>query len=162
LNEIFTALEEAGAVLDFKCNDGKYYFRYSNSKVHDLLCEGGSILELHTYHSEKCGSDDCMVGVHIDWDGKIHELPTEDVLNEVDVLKLNGYVPTFISCKSGKMGGNQALHAMYELETVAARFGGKYAKKVLVISQGMNGVYRERAGEMGIEVRERKTEAKGE
>jgi hypothetical protein len=154
LNEIFTALNEAGAVLDFKCGDGKYYFRYSSRNVHDLLCEDGSILELHTYHTEKDESDDCMVGVHIDWDGVIHQQPTEDVLNEIDVLKLNGYIPTFISCKSGKMDGNQALYAMYELETVASRFGGRYARKVLVISRNMSDIYKDRAREMGIEVRE--------
>jgi hypothetical protein len=156
LNEIFIALKEVGAVRDFECKNGKYYFRYSSNNVHDLLCEDGSILELHTYHTQKSESDDCMVGVHIDWDGVIHQQPAEDVLNEIDVLTLNGYVPTFISCKSGRMDGNQALYAMYELETVASRFGGRHAKKVLVIAKEMSEVYRERAIEMGIEVRDLK------
>ena len=58
-----------------------------------------------------------------------------------------------ISCKSGKMGGQQVLHALYELETVASRFGGKYAKKVLVTANELGDAYMERAKEMGIEVR---------
>jgi hypothetical protein len=45
---------------------------------------------------------------------------------------------------------------MYELETVASRFGGRHAKKVLVIAKEMSEVYRERAIEMGIEVRDLK------
>lgn len=51
------------------------------------------------------------------------------------------------------MGGQQVLHALYELETVASRFGGKYAKKVLVTANELGDAYMERAKEMGIEVR---------
>lgn len=76
-----------------------------------------------------------------------------DVLNEIDVLSLTGYVPTFISCKSGKMGAQQTLHALYELDTVAKRFGGKYAKKILVTVKELGDVYMERASEMGIEIK---------
>ena len=98
-------------------------------------------------------SDDCKVGVHLDWDGVIHEKPGEDVLNEIDVLSLKGYIPTFISCKSGRMDSHQSLHALYELDTVARRFGGKYAKKVLVTSEKLRPMYVERAEEMGIVLR---------
>ena len=68
------------------------------------------------------------------------------------MLALHGNVLTFISCKSGSMDSNKALNAMYELETVARRFGGKYVKKVLAIMKPMGRVYLERAKEMGIEV----------
>ena len=47
----------------------------------------------------------------------------------------------------------QTLHALYELDTVANRFGGKYCKKVLATVQPVRGVYLERAKEMKIEVR---------
>ena len=43
--------------------------------------------------------------------------------------------------------------ALYELETVASRFGGKYAKKVLVAPQGLSYGHRLRAQEMGIIVK---------
>ena len=49
----------------------------------------------------------------------IHDQPGVDALNEIDVLALDGNVPTFISCKSGKMEAQQSLHALYGLETVA-------------------------------------------
>ena len=50
------------------------------------------------------------------------------------------------------MGPQQSLHALYELDTVARRFGGKYAKKVLVTADKLGDIYLERAREMGIEV----------
>ena len=87
--------------------------------------------------------------------GTIHNEPGKDVLNEIDVLSLKGKVVLFISCKTGKMGQQQALHAFYELQTVADRFGDKYSKKVLVTARPLGDVYMERVGEMGIEVREK-------
>ena len=118
-----------------------------------VMGDGGAILELHTYIMEKSGSDDCRVGVHLDWDGVIHKESGIDLLNEVDVLTLSGNTLTFISCKSGKMNYTQTLHALYELDTVANRFGGRYCKRVLVTAQPFSGVYMERAREMNIEVR---------
>ena len=118
------------------------------------MWEGGSILELHTYQKEIKNGMECQLSVNIDWDGKINNPIGIDVLNEIDVLTLEGNIPTFISCKSGKMSGNQALHALYELETVTSRFGGKYAKKVLVSVKEIGEAYIERANEMEIEVRQ--------
>ena len=46
----------------------------------------------------------CQVSVHIDWDGVINSQPDVDVLNEIYVLSLDGNIPIFISCKTGKMG----------------------------------------------------------
>ncbi len=42
---------------------------------------GGVALELCTYMEEKDRVDDCMVGVHIDWDSEIHNMVNQDVLN---------------------------------------------------------------------------------
>ena len=153
LNEIVDSLASEGILLDVDHTDGHYRFRFKNQAVKDCLWEGGSILELHTHQKEIVHSSECQVGVHIDWDGVIHSQPGVDVLNEIDVLSLEGNIPTFISCKTGKMGAQQSLHALYELDTVARRFGGKYARKVLVTAKDLGDVYLERAEEMGIEVR---------
>lgn len=153
LNQILDDLERAGALDCVKHENGRYSFRYHSKSIQDCLWGGGSILELYTFLQERNGTDDCRVGVHIDWDGVIHQASGIDVLNEVDVLALRGNIPTFISCKSGKMGSAQSLHALYELETVAKRFGGRYARKVLVTTKPMANVYLSRAEEMGIEVR---------
>lgn len=153
LNEIIDELAAVGALRNVEYNRDKYKFSFKNQFIKACLWEGGRILELHTFLEEKKDSDDCKVGIHLDWDGVIHPQVRVDVLNEVDVLSLSGNIPTFISCKSGKMGGQQTLHALYELETVTKRFGGKYAKKVLVSMQNISDVYLRRAKEMDIDVR---------
>ena len=153
LNEIIDKLGAVGVIKDIVHSDGTYRFTFKNEKIMGCILEGGSVLELHTYLNELNNCDECQVGVHIDWDGIVHNEPGQDVLNEIDVLSLNGYVPTFISCKSGKMGSQQILHALYELDTVTKKFGGKYAEKVLVTAKDISKVYIERAKEMGIEVR---------
>ncbi len=151
-NCIMDRLGEAGLLQDLKHSDGVYSFRYKDRAVRDCLRDGGSTLELYVYKREQAISDDCKVGVHLDWDGVLHYSPGIDVLNEIDVLTLKGNVPTFISCKTGKMGPSNTLHALYELQTVAERFGGKYAKKVLVTSRMPAEVYITRAEEMGIRI----------
>lgn len=153
LNQIIDALGDKGILMEITHADGKYRFKFKNEEIKACLWEGGSILEFHTYQREMNDSDECQVGVHLDWDGVIHNQPGVDVLNEIDVLSLRGYVPTFISCKSGKLTSQQTLHALYELDAVAKKFGGKYANKVLVTMKELTGVYLERAVEMGIEVR---------
>ena len=145
-------LANIGVIKNVELNQNNYRFRFKNSMIKDCLWEGGSILELNTYHKQKLISDECMIGVHIDWDGTIYNEPGRDVLNEIDVLSIKGKVVTFISCKTGKMGPQQALHALYELQTVANRFGDKYSKKVLITARPLADVYMERAEEMGIEV----------
>ena len=128
-------------------------FYYDSDEMKRCLIKGGNTLELHTYYKMEKESFDCRQSVMIDWDGVEHGALGVDVLNEIDVLCIEGNVPTFISCKGGRMDDGQALEPMYELLTVANRFGGKYAKKVLAIIHPLKQVYLDRAQEMGIEVR---------
>ena len=149
-NVIMDRLGGAGLLLDLDHEGEEYSFRYKSTAVKECLRDGGSTLELYVFKREQADADDCRVGVHLDWDGVLHYTPGIDVLNEIDVLSLKGNIPTFISCKTGKMGPSKALHALYELETVATRFGGKYANKILVTSRPLADVYLKRAEEMGI------------
>lgn len=101
---------------------------------------------------------DVMNGVVIDWDGDIHECGVEDnfdTRNEIDVLMMHHFVPIFVSCKNGYVD----MEELYKLNTVATRFGGKYAKKVLIAtslnSTGKAGRYlKERAADMKIKILE--------
>jgi hypothetical protein len=66
---------------------------------------------------------------------------------------MHGVVPVFVSCKNGQVTPEE----LYKLNTVAERFGGRYAKKVLVApaldSLGETGKYvRRRAKEMHIKI----------
>ncbi len=153
LNKILNDLSEEGLIKNLSRKKNKYSYTIKSQEVKDCLWDTGSSLELIVYLDEKEKSDECMVGVHLDWDGVIHYQAGVDVLNEIDVFSLTGLVPTFISCKVGKMESQKILHALYELDTVAKRFGGKYAKKVLVTNKTINDVYIKRAEEMGIEIR---------
>ena len=71
---------------------------------------------------------DGMTGVLLDWDGVVHDDWSMETQNEVDVILMRGLVPIFISCKNGAIDEGE----LYKLHTVAQRFGGAYARKVLV------------------------------
>lgn len=149
LEKMLSECAAAGVFLDFVHSKDQLSFRYKDEKIKDILWDAGSILEMHTFMEERKNADDCMVGVHLDWDGVIYNHSGKDTLNEIDVLSLNGVIPTFISCKNGSV--NQM--ALYELQTVADKFGGKYAKKAIAAPQGLNDTHTLRAKEMGIEIR---------
>ena len=72
------------------------------------------------------------MGVKIDWDGAIPEsrYAFTGTRNEIDVLLMHGATPLFVSCKNGDVKTEE----LYKLHTVATRFGGPYAKKMLVVS----------------------------
>ena len=141
--------ESCGLICDLKTDKGILHFAYKNENMKDYFWDGGSILEMYTFAKmkRKYPAEDCRVGVHIDWDGVIHS-GGQDVLNEIDVMVMDDNLPVFISCKIGNV--NQM--ALYELETVANQFGGKYVRKILAIGKPLSAGYQLRAEEMGIEV----------
>ncbi len=119
--------------------------RYKNEVVKYLLGKQGTALEMYTYISAKTAGffDDGQSGIIIDWKGK------REVENEIDVLLTHGAEGYFVSCKNGMVDSDE----LYKLSTVAKRFGGKYAKKILVISKFEPDMsFMERAAEMGIKV----------
>ncbi|MBQ3225766.1 MAG: hypothetical protein IJB48_01775, partial [Clostridia bacterium] len=76
-----------------------------------------------------------------------------DTKNEIDLLVMRKLIPIFISCKNGEVH----KEALYELETVAEHYGGKYAKKMLLSTYVDNddsskGYILQRACDMGISV----------
>lgn len=145
------ACSHLGFVKLYAAGKNGYKFVYKNSAIKQMIWDSGSILEMYVYLSEsrKAEMDDCRVGVHIDWDGVFQQGGNPDVLNEIDVMSIQNNLPIFISCKIGSVD----QMALYELETVANRFGGKYAKKVLATAQPLSQGHMRRAEEMGIEVR---------
>ena len=69
---------------------------------------------------------------------------------------MKGMVPFFISCKNGTID----VEELYKVHTVAERFGGPYARKVLIcttwgsLNQRKQAVLKDRAREMGIYILE--------
>lgn len=142
-------LGDAGILEEVWSSEEAIGFRYKNPIIRECMMDAGCALELFAYY-EKVADDrfsDCRVGVHIDWDGDMSGSEL-DVENEIDVLALEGNIPVFSSCKNGKV--NQM--ALYELETVARRFGGRYVRREMIAGQKMTEGYEVRAEEMGIRV----------
>ncbi len=133
---------------------------YKDEQVKRCLTKAGQALELKMYLAalraqEKDGAytyNDVKTGVYIDWDGAAQtESDRADTMNEIDVLLMHGAVPVFVSCKNGYVD----MDELYKLDTVADRFGGQYAKKVLVATaleqdSPFAAVLRQRAREMNI------------
>lgn len=135
---ILYRLERAGLIRNVGEDQAYFHLTYKNPQVKRCLTKAGTILELKTYLAavQAQAADgsylfsDAMTGVFIDWDGVVHDEdgPEADTENEVDVILMRGLIPIFISCKNGAVGDDE----LYKLHTVAERFGGAYAKKVLI------------------------------
>ncbi len=132
-------LQRSGLIQGLSFTPGKIAFSFKNEQVKQALINAGRALELYVavmarQTTDDAGAplfDDVMTGVTIDWDGKI-ETVKKDVDNEIDVILMKDMVPIFISCKNGKSYGSDEL---YKLSLVAERFGGQYAKRVLVATR---------------------------
>lgn len=124
-------------IIDLHIDEKQISFAYKNRLVRQCLMKAGQLLELLICSQAMALKDregeylygDVMTGVSLDWDGEL--LPgVPNVSNEIDVMLIRGLIPVFISCKNGGVMPEE----LYKLEAVADRFGGKYAKKVLIVS----------------------------
>ncbi len=132
-------LKHAGLITYFRLSGNTVEVKYKNVQIKRLLTTAGLCLELKVYALAKEIQDDdakpyfydVMNGVYIDWDG-LNVENTEDTgtKNEIDVMLMRGLVPVFISCKNGIVETDE----LYKLNTVARRFGGKYASQALFAS----------------------------
>lgn len=158
--KIIRGLCDAGLLKSYSRDGRTIRLVYKNDAVKRCLTKAGQALEMKAYltaleviDGKGCAVyNDVLTGVSIDWDGEIHSKANDpDTENEIDVLMMHRMVPVFVSCKNGYV----EIDELYKLGTVAQRFGGKYAKKVL-IANGMdekNGFYKHlksRAADMGI------------
>ncbi|MBR2860899.1 MAG: DUF1887 family protein [Clostridia bacterium] len=140
INGIINQLLANGLITRFEEKDEETVtVSYKNEQVKKCLTTAGMALELKVYITakllkDKNGNpyfDDALNGVLIDWDGFAHDEKREEIFdteNEIDVMLMRGITPIFISCKNGNITSEE----LYKLDTVAKRFGGKHAKRVLV------------------------------
>lgn len=135
--DIIRELKDAGMISSCNIKPDRVTFRYKNQQVYRCMTKAGNILELYAYMTaNEINADspgyygDIEIGAVVDWDGKIHNLSYSavDTTNEIDIFLMRGMVPVFVSCKNGTV----YKEALYELDTVARKIGGKYAKKVLL------------------------------
>lgn len=154
---ILEGLRNFGLLKGCFIDDNIFSLTYKNRQVKHCLTVAGKILEMKVFLAaldaqDKDGSktyNDVMNGVVIDWDGDVNT-DSSGTENEVDVMMMHGMVPVFVSCKNGCIDKEE----LYKLNTVATRFGGKYAKKVLVVTSldksDSSNYLRQRAEDMGI------------
>ncbi len=158
---ILQALEKKHLISWLTVTQQEVEFVFKNEQIKRCLTKAGQLLELMvtmaamdvTEDGEHPVYQDVQCGVYMDWDGDVAPEGDTDVGNEVDVLLMKGAVPVFISCKNGYLDAEE----LYKLSQVSYRFGGKYAKRVLIAPQldkmGARGDYiRARAEDMGIKV----------
>lgn len=149
--EFLKALEKDDLICNISYDSKTLSYKIKDSQIDELLCDPGSILELYCYVviRESGLFEECRIGVHIDWDGKINTNNSlSDVLNEIDLMMIKDNKPIFVSCKNGKIDNN----VLYELDAVASALGGKYAKKVLITTSVIKEVFLSRAKEMNIHI----------
>lgn len=116
-------------------DDGTLELVFKNAQLKKVLTKAGTLLELVIYFAALIATDeagqpvynDVMTGVGINWDAD-EDGKAVVTQNEIDVLMMRGMVPVFVSCKSGLV----EMEELFKFATVADRFGGTYAKRVLV------------------------------
>ncbi len=156
---LLDALFDNDLLTGFSYDEEYFSITFKNEQVKRCLTKAGQVLEMLIYitalHAEENSErvyNDVMTGVCIDWDGAIHENgEAPDTVNEIDVIMMHGMIPVFVSCKNGAVD----MDELYKLNTVAERFGGKYAKKVLVATAlpsttAFGKQFRQRAADMQI------------
>ncbi len=146
---MLSALHEQG-VVTYRAEDDGWHIRYGSADVKRCLSKAGNALEYKTLRliqnaKEENGSpffSDARCGVYIDWDSRFSDASAGKVtVNEIDVVATRGVVPWFISCKNGTVDSEE----LYKFTVVSRRFGGRYAKTILVATYvDRNPVVRER------------------
>lgn len=114
----------------------KVYFKFKNDQVKKCLTIAGQALELQVAKTLRLAKDkdgsplynDVKVGSVINWGYKDDN---DSTINEIDVIAMKGVIPIFISCKNGFFDSNE----LYKLNSVADKFGNKYAKKILICTE---------------------------
>lgn len=130
--------------------DGQVCFGYTLNVPQSALFlyeKAGNLLEHY------CGAaahrsglfGDCRVSVSLDWDGELGRSEA-DTKNEVDLILTRGHVPVFVSCKNTEIRNEY----LYEIAAMAAHYGGRHAKPVIISNASTNPAVRDRAKDMGV------------
>ena len=137
VDDLLSRFRRYGFINNFRTRGNEISFTYKNHDIKRLLTKAGTVLELFITVMAMGITDkgeplytDVMNGVFVDWDGQRSE-DNPDVENEIDVMLMKDMLPFFISCKNGTVN----VEELYKLHTVAQRFGGIYARKVLVLTE---------------------------
>lgn len=160
VRDLLDKLQRRGIIDDYSSRYALEY-TYRSPMLRYCTLKAGNVLEVKTLLEGRSVHEngapffgDCRMSVGIDWDGVVYD-PAERIAetrNEIDVLLMHGTTPLFVSCKNGNIGEEE----LYKLHTVASRFGGPYARKMLIAtdleqkSPAANRAFIQRAWDMDI------------
>lgn len=148
-------------IINLHCTDRGVEYAFTDPIYRYCTLKAGNILEVKTLLEARELLDngapffnDCRMGVSIDWDGKTNDraLRIPETRNEIDVVLMHGIAPLFVSCKNGTIGEDE----LYKLHTVATRFAGPHARKMLIATElakkteAADRSFAQRAKDMGI------------
>jgi hypothetical protein len=160
VRQLLGKLHQKG-IIDDQSSHYALEYTYNSPMLRYCTLKAGNVLEVKTLLEGRAVTEndtpyfhDCQMSVSIDWDGVVHDPMdrTPETRNEIDVVLMHGTTPLFISCKNGNIGEEE----LYKLHTVADRFGGPYAKKMLIAtdldqkSPSANRAFIQRAWDMDI------------
>ena len=136
VRELLGKLHHQGIIEDHSSRNALEY-TYTDPLLRYCTQKAGNVLEVKTLLEGRATTQngmpyfhDCQMSVRIDWDGVVHD-PADHIpetRNEIDVVLMHETTPLFVSCKNGSIDEEE----LYKLHTVAERFGGPYAKKMLI------------------------------
>lgn len=136
VRELLGKLQQRG-VIDDESNRYTLDYTYRSPMLRYCTKKAGNVLEVKTLLEGRAAREngvplfhDGRMSVSIDWDGEVHPRSEKvaETRNEIDVVMMHDTVPLFISCKNGTIEEDE----LYKLNTVASRFGGPYARKMLI------------------------------
>ena len=137
-DSIIEDLRRGGVISIKDRSETNFCYRYKSPVYRRCIKKAGNTLEYKTFLEARAFFEgdqpyftNCVLGVNIDWDGIVHHgAPggVKDTKNEIDVMLMHGLTPVFVSCKNGAIKEIER----YKLNTVAERFGGEFAQKLLV------------------------------
>lgn len=144
-------LKKAKLIRDYRESGDTVTLTFRDAHVRRTLSRAGDLLELWLFLAARSDPDfftDAVMGAKIQWNGGSDRAGTA---NEIDGLMMLGAVPMYVSCKIGSV----PKEALYELDSVAARFGGSYAVKALICAhlsgnESARETLRRRAADMDI------------
>ncbi len=129
-NSILKSLLNTGAITDAEIHEGTVRLKCRSYSIQKALMDAGAWLELYLYGQLKqCAEfDDVQLDQVLSWDSV-----NEHTVNELDLIATSGASVFFISCKTGTLNMNM----LYEIKTMAQRFGGMYSIPVLATVSNM-------------------------
>lgn len=104
-------------------------YRHCTEKAGNIL-EVKALLEAQDILEKgKPYFNDCQMSVDIIWEDP--DNPDAKTNNEIDLILTRGLVSLFVSCKNGETNEEE----LYKMNSVATRFGGLGAKKMMIATE---------------------------